>query len=116
MGIDPNPYSSPLAPGASQRTENERRYGLRAVLYTHLASVALVGAFTRGWLALPESTPTVIVGAGGLAAILMLPGFPAAVVWMLFRERPPVRNLFSAVVVEAALTWAWFIALLPAVQ
>jgi hypothetical protein len=115
MGIDPNPYLSPLAPGAPQGT-NERRYGLRAVIYTHLASVALVGAFTRGWLALPASTPPAIVGAGGLAALLMLPGFPAAVVWMLFRERPAAANVFGAVVVEAALTWAWFVALLPAVQ
>jgi hypothetical protein len=115
MGVDPNPYVSPLALGALHG-KNERRYGLRAVIYTHLASVILVGAFARGWLALPASTPPAVVGAGGLAALLMFPGFPAAVIWMLFRERPPEWKVYCVLGLEAALSWAWFVALLPAVQ
>ena len=92
---------------------------MRAVIYTHLAAVAVSVAVSliARWrfVSLPVS--------GALQPLLMLLSFPVVLAWfacpllmigILIRSRPPLRQAVPALLAEGLLTISQMCSLLPA--
>jgi hypothetical protein len=87
---------------------------LRLVLYTQMALVAFTGAYGRGLLPGSESGSTERTMASTVPIVLY--GFPILVFLVARRARLSEGRAWLIGLVEAALIFAYVLAVLPAVQ
>lgn len=87
---------------------------LRLLFAVQLAWVALAGALCRGLV--PETIAGWVEQVVFPTTPFVLFGFPALVVLAVRRERWPERRCWSVGSLQAALTFAFLLAVLPAVQ
>ena len=87
---------------------------MRLVLYTQLAVVAFTGAYWRGLLPGSESGSTERIMASTVPIVLF--GFPVLALILAARSRLSEGRAWLIGLVEAALIFAYLIAVLPAVQ
>jgi hypothetical protein len=92
---------------------------LRVGLYTQLAWVAFYGLLSRRVIDIPLSVvhePRAIGQFFDVLVQLAFLVFPVLVFRAVSREHPPQWKAFLVVVAEFALSFAYFVAVLPAVQ
>jgi hypothetical protein len=95
------------------------KMSLRFAIYAQLSSVVLIGLFTRGIVTIPPwivQNSLWIVGLFNLLVMLAFFGFPVVVLRCLLRQRLPGWKSTTVLGIELAITFAYFIALLPAIQ